>query len=369
VTVSHDIIPLVEPWVSRGCAEAVRRQVASGFVGPGAAARSFADRVAGICEVAAAVPVASGTVALSVAAQVLGLKAGDEVVVPAYGVISVINAFASIGLIPRLAEIDPRTGCIDPKLLEQAISPSTRAVAYVDFCGSIGPDLDRVAAICGDRGISLIEDAAWSLGRGPAGRRGGSFGTIGATSFSVPKIVTTGQGGAVLAHNAVQRDAAICAVDQGDVDWRQTNISNGIGSNLRLSDLSASLGIAQLDQLSERLARKRRVFGVLAEHLGARLFRPADGDPPMQNIIFVDRPNDVLIELRAKGVSAARPYRPMYHHAPYRGLKNGNFPASELWFQHAVYLPFGMGMDEASAARVGEAVQHLSCRFVDATVA
>lgn len=359
-------IPLAEPWLPSDCAEAVKRQVETSFVGPGATVQSFAARIAKICEVPAAIPVASGTIALSVAARVLGLKAGEEVVVPAYGVISVINAIASIDLQPRLAEIGMATGCIDPMLLEEALTPRTRAVVYVDFCGSIGPGIDQVAALCNDRGIPMIEDAAWALGRGRPGRHGGGFGAIGAISFSVPKIITTGQGGAVLAHDMVQRNQAICAVDHGDVDWRRTNISHGIGSNLRMSDLAAALGLAQLDRLSERLARKRRVFAVLAEQLGERLFHSPDGDPPMQNIIFVDRPEEVIAQLRARGVSAAQPYRPMYHHPPYAALMDRKFPASEFWSRHAVYLPFGIGMDEAAAARVGEAVARLNCRFLTA---
>lgn len=358
------IIPFIEPWLPPDCGELVRQQIDSGFVGPGAAARRFAGRLAEATEVAEAVPVSSGTVALSVAALSLGLKAGDEVVVPAYGVISVINAFASIGLVPRLAEIDAVTGCIDPARLGQAITSRTRAVVHVDFCGSIGPELDAVAALCERRSIPLIEDAAWALGRGRPGRRGGSFGTIGATSFSVAKLITTGQGGAVLVHDADQRDRAISAADQGDTAWRRNNLNRGIGSNFRLSDVAAALGLAQIDQLSERLGRKRRTFTVLAERIGERLFRASDGEPPLQNIIFVDRPDDAAAALQARGVMAVRQYRAMYHHPPFAELRDRDFPASEFWFNHAVYLPFGMAMDEAAAARVGEAVRGLNCRFV-----
>ncbi|MGH6678846.1 MAG: DegT/DnrJ/EryC1/StrS family aminotransferase, partial [Bradyrhizobium sp.] len=354
---TENVIPLAEPWLPPSCAEAVRLQVESGFVGPGAAGQKFGARLAEICEVAAAVPMASGTVALSVAAQVLGLKPGDEVLVPAYGVISVINGFAAIGLRPRLAEIDRMTGCIDPKLLDQAITPRTKAVAYVDFCGNIGPDLDEVAAICRTRGVPLIEDAAWALGRGTPGRRGGSFGAIATTSFSVPKILTTGQGGAVLMHGPAERDAAIAAIDHGDVNWRRTNLNTGVGSNLRLSDVAAALGLAQLEQLAERIERKRRAFSVLAEALGERLFRPADGEAPMQNIIFVERPDEVVSQLRGQGVLAARPYRPMYHHPPHAELRDREFPASEFWFRHAVYLPFGIALSEEAAGRLANAVQ------------
>jgi perosamine synthetase len=360
----HTIIPLAEPWLPPACAEAVRRQVETTFVGPGAAAQSFAMRLAEACGVVGAVPVSSGTVALSIAAQVLGLKPGDEVVVPAYGVISVINAFAVIGLKPRLAEIDVSTGCIDPKRLNEAITPNTKAVVYVDFCGSIGPDLGEVAAICAERGVPLIEDAAWALGRGRPGRRGGSFGAIGTVSFSVPKILTTGQGGAVLAHDEAQRDAAIAAADQGDVNWRRTNLNNAIGSNLRLSDLAAALGNAELDQLEERWERKRRAYSILSKHLGERLFRAADGDAAMQHIIFVERPDDVVAQLKSQGILAARQYRPQYHHPPYQALRDRDFAASEFWFAHSVYLPFGVGLTEEGAERIGLAVQRLNCRFV-----
>jgi perosamine synthetase len=359
-----DFIPLAEPWLPADCAEAVRQQVASSFVGPGSTAAGFAARIAQVCEVAAAVPVASGTVALSVAAQVLSLAPGDEVVVPAYGVISVINAFAAIGLVPRLAEIDAATGCLDPARLDEAITPRTRAVVYVDFCGSIGPDLEQVAAVCRRRGVALIEDAAWALGRGRPGRRGGSFGDIGTTSFSVAKLVTTGQGGAVLTHDNAQRDAAIAAVDQGDIDWRRTTINNGIGSNLRLSDLAAALGGAGLAQLEERLARKHRIFGVLSTLLSGRLFHAADGEPAIQHIIFVERADEVVRQLKAQNIAAVRQYRPMYHHPPYAGLRDRAFPASDAWYEHAVYLPFGLALTEAAAERIGTAVRTLNCRFM-----
>lgn len=359
------VIPLAEPWLPPDCAEAVKRQVETTFVGPGAVAQSFATKLAETCGTRAAVTVASGTVALSIAAKVLGLQHGDEVVVPSYGVISVINGFASIGLQPRLAEIDRRTGCIDPEKLSDAITPRTKAVCYIDFCASIGSDLDAVFEVCRERGIPLIEDAAWALGRGSAGKRGGGTGTIATLSFSVPKLITTGQGGAVLANSDAHRDAAVRLADHGDLDWRRTNLNRGIGSNLRLSDLSASLGLAQCNKLAERMNRKRRAFTILSEILGDRLFRAADGDFPFQNIVFVEQPDDVVAKLRTFGVLAARQYRALYQHPPYCGLRDRSFPAAEFWTDCAVYLPFGVAMTEDDAARVGSAVASLNCRFLD----
>jgi perosamine synthetase len=204
------------------------------------------------------------------------------------------------------------------------------------------------------------------LGRGQPGRRGGSFGAIGTTSFSVAKVVTTGQGGAVLAHLPQDRDEAIRVIDQGDTEWRRTNLNRGIGSNLRLSDLSAALGMVQLGRLEERLERKRRAYEVFADRLDARLFRASDGEPPMQNIVFTTDPDALVVRLRKAGILATRQYRPMYHHPPYAYLRDREFRASEFWYAHSVYLPFGVALSEEEAERIAKAVISTDIKLIDA---
>jgi perosamine synthetase len=250
-------IPLAEPWIPHDATLAVARQIETGFVGPGAATQRFAEQLAAYAGVPFCVPTVSGTVALSVTAKALGLGPGDEILVPAYGVISTINAFASIGLSPRLVEIGRQTGCIDPSQLAAAIRPTTKAVCFVNFSGRTGPELIEVIRICEERGLPLIEDAAGALGHRFAGKSAGGFGTVAIYSFSVPKVITTGQGGAVLLRSEQQRDAAICYIDQGDTDWRRTNLNRGIGTNLRFNDILAAFGLAQMARLDERLERSR----------------------------------------------------------------------------------------------------------------
>jgi perosamine synthetase len=354
---SNSVIPLAEPWLPDDCGGIVSRQIASTFVGPGPVAESFGRQLAELAGVMTAIPVSSGTTALSICAHVLGLKAGDEIIIPAYGVISVINAFSTIGIKTKLVEINRATGCIDPECLIKVINQKTKAVVFVDFCGSIGPELVEIATICKDHGIYLIEDAAWSLGRNFEGRKGGGHGDIAITSFSVPKLITTGQGGAIFVSSESGRNKAICAIDQGDVDWRKTNINRGIGGNFRLSDVSAALGIAQLTNLAERLSRKEKSFTKLASILDGKIFHSSDGKVPMQNIVFTKQPDELVAYLRKHGVLAARQYRPYYHHPPYQHLGSiKDFPNSEYWFNHAVYLPFGIALDELSAEKIGVCV-------------
>lgn len=358
------VIPLAEPWIPPECAAAVAKQIQTGFIGPGSATNEFARALAELAGASYCVPTVSGTVALSVAAKALGLERGDEVLLPSYGVISTINAFASIGLSPRLVEIDRHTACIDPDRLAAAIRPETKAVCFVNFSGRTGPELAQVVQICADQRLPLIEDAACALGQRWNGRTAGGFGTVAIYSFSIPKVVTTGQGGAVLLSSEAHRDAAIRWIDHGDTDWRRTNLNREIGSNLRFNDVLAALGIAQLQCLEERLARRRSVFAAMSEILGDHLYAVPGSEAPLHNIVFTSNPADLVERLRAQGILAAIQYRALYQHPPYRHLQDGDFAASEFWTDHAVYLPFGMAMTAEDGARVAKAVSETGAPLI-----
>lgn len=333
-------------------------------MGPGPTAQTFAAELAAIAGSPCALTVASGTVALSVAALVSGLKPGDEIALPAYGVISVINAFASLGLVPRLVDIDPATGCMSPAALEKQITPRTKAVCFIDFLASLGPELLAIKDICRTKGLPLIEDAAWALGRVAGDLRGGTVGDIGITSFSVPKVMTTGQGGALFLQKD-RLDTATAYVDQGDAEWRKTGINRSIGNNLRMSDVTAALGLAQLKDLPERFARKARNHAILKAALGEKLLAASDGGVPMQNIVFVEDPAAFMAQLKAQGIMAMAQYRSYFRHPPFATLaSSGDFRAAEFWSDHAVYLPFGVGMTEEQAARVARAASSYNGRFL-----
>jgi perosamine synthetase len=351
-------IPLVEPWIGPACAAAVGAQVASGFLGPGSATGKFASRLAELTGTQHCAPTTSGTIALMVAAKALDLNPGDEIIVPAYGVISTINAFASFGYVPRLADIDPVTACIDPAALAARLTARTKAVCFVNFSGHTGAPLVEVAAICQAKGLPLIEDAACAFGHHHAGKPAGSFGTVGCFSFSVPKIVTTGQGGAAVTGDKAVADRARAFIDHGDLEWRSTNLNRGIGTNLRFNDVLASLGLAQLDTLAERLARKRRSYLALREELDGYLYPVPGNEAPLHYIVFTGDPAALAAKLRAEDIGATIQYRFLAEHPPYAKLGDGDFPGARAWSRTAVYLPFGLAMSEDEARRIGRAVKN-----------
>ena len=350
-------LPLAEPWIDAACGEAVSKQVASGFLGPGPATTTFARRLARLIGSAYCVPTTSGTIALTVAATALDLKPGDEIILPAYGVISTINAFASFGYVPRLVDVDPASGCIDPAALAARLTVRTKAVCYVNFSGHTGDPLLEVAAFCRAKGLPLIEDAACALGHRHDGRPAGSFGTIGCLSFSVPKIVTTGQGGAVVTDDRAVADRALAFIDHGDLEWRRTNLNRGIGTNLRFNDVLSSLGLAQLDTLTERLARKRRSYLALREELDGYLYAVPGDQAPLHYIVFSADPATLVEKLRAQEIGAAVQYRFLAEHPPYAKLDDGDFLGARSWARSAVYLPFGLALSEDDTRRVGRAVK------------
>jgi perosamine synthetase len=345
-----------EPWFPRAYADAVRDQVLSGWLGPGPATSAFASAICEYTGAAHCLLTTSGTVALMVAATALELKPGDEILVPAYGVVSTINAFASMGLSPRLVDIDRSTGCVSTGQLAARIGPNSRAVCFVNFSGYTGGNLLEVARICQERGLPLIEDAACALGHCFQGRYAGTFGNIGTYSFSVPKVITTGQGGAVVTNSAPHYERAAAYVDQGDLSWRKTNLVRQIGTNLRYNDILASFGLAQFREIDARWARKKAAYQALSNALGDKLFRVPGDKPPLFNIVFPADRAKLLGFLAERGIRAVEQYRTLCEHPPYAPLRDGEFSNADFWNRYATYLPFGLSLEPEDGERMAKAV-------------
>ncbi len=352
MTIPATTIPLCEPWLAPDCADAVRAQVQSGFLGPGPATAQFAAALASFVGAPRALVTVSGTVALTVAAKALNLQPGDEVLVPAYGVISTINGLAVAGLRPRLVDIDRATACVTADGVAARMTPLTRAVCFVNFSGYTGANLLEVAALCAERGVPLIEDAACALGHRVDGRSAGTIGDVGIYSFSVPKVVTTGQGGAMVAKDEAVLNRGAAYIDHGDLEWRRTNINRAIGTNMRFTDIQASIGLAQMRQIDARLARRRELHAAFRAALDGALYAVPGGEAPLHNIVFAARARELVERLNAAGVGAVRQYRTISQHPAYRELADTPFPNADYWTDRAVYLPFGMAMTPDDVARV-----------------
>lgn len=355
---------LAEPWLPEDCAIAVKEQVQSTMIGPGEKSRVFGSELAAMAGRKYAVLTVSGTMALTVAAKVLGGGPNDEVILPAYGVFSVPAAIAQLGCRLKFVDVDCRTGCMDATKLANAISDKTKVVLYVDFAGDCGNNLKEIQKICKSANVPLLEDSAWSVGRVSGQFVGGATGDISIFSFSVAKVITTGQGGALLTDDKRLYEKAMAYTDLGDLDWRATNFVRSVGGNFRLSDLAASLGVSQIKQISERYERRNSVFNRLFDRLGDFVLGSEDGAVPMQTIMFCEDPDRFVRFLREHNIFATRQYRPYYHCPPYSEFGHASeFPASEFWFENSVFLPAGIAMTCDDADRIIDRIEEFDGLF------
>ena len=221
-------------------------------------ARTFEEELArrlgaGYCHLCS-----SGTAALSIALAACGIGAGDEVIIPPFTFVATFESVLSAGAVPVFADVD-ETLCLDPVSVQAAITPRTRAVLPVHMCGSMA-QIDALAQLCHGHDLILIEDACQALGGAYQGQALGTFGAIGCFSFDAVKTVTCGEGGAIVTTDEALYRRAFQYADHGhDHAGANRGLDDHpmMGTNYRISELNAAVGLAQLRKLDAMLATQR----------------------------------------------------------------------------------------------------------------
>ena len=209
--------------------------------------------------------VANGTVALQLAALVLGLGLGDEAIVPGFTFVAPANMVLAVGAKPVFVDIDARTWCIDPEAVERAITPATKAIFAVHLYGNMC-DMDSLQRIAQTRGLALVEDAAEAAFSKYRGQQAGSFGDLGCFSFQATKTITMGEGGFVATPRADLNTKMRVIRDHGmRKDKRYWH--DEVGFNFRLTNLQAALGYAQFEAVEEILASRSAMYQRYLERL------------------------------------------------------------------------------------------------------
>ncbi|HXX75748.1 MAG TPA: DegT/DnrJ/EryC1/StrS family aminotransferase [Nitrospiraceae bacterium] len=225
-----------------------------------ALATRFGTRHAHVCS--------SGTAALSTALAACGVAAGDEVILPPFTFVADLETVLLAGAVPVFAEID-QTLCLDPHSVAAAITPKTKAVLVVHMCGAMAR-IDALAELCRTHRLILIEDVAQAAGASFRGKSLGTFGKIGCFSFDYVKTVTCGEGGAIITDDAQVYNLAQAFTDHGHDHLgadRGADNHPHIGTNYRLSELNAAVGVAQLAKLDRILETQRAHKAQLKEGL------------------------------------------------------------------------------------------------------
>jgi dTDP-4-amino-4,6-dideoxygalactose transaminase len=325
--------------------------------------------------VAAALLTTSCTHALELAALLLDIQPGDEVIVPDFTFVSTANAFVLRGAKPVFVDVRADTLNMDERLLESKISGRTRAVVPVHYAG-VGCDMERIGEIAGRRGITVVEDNAHGLFGARAGRLLGTWGKMATLSFHETKNFSCGEGGALVINDAslVTRAEIIREKGtnrkrffRGEVD-KYTWVD--IGSSYLPSDLLAAYLLGQLEQKEKVLAARKRIYDRYLEGLGSWASATGAQLPTIPSdcgssyhmfyaILPTAEARTKLIEgLREQGILAVFHYLPLHLSEMGRrwGGRAGDCPVTESVSERLVRLPFYTSLSESDQERVIDAV-------------
>jgi perosamine synthetase len=361
-------IPLSAPWIDGREEELVLEALRSGRLSLGPMVDRFEDALAERVGARRVAAVSSGTAGLHLCMRLAGVSPGDEVVTTPFSFVASANCALYEGATPVFADVDPRTLNLDPAAVEAAITPRTRAIVAVHIFG-YPAELAELEEVASRHGLALVEDACEALGAEYRGRPVGSSGRPAVFAFYPNKQMTTGEGGAVAVATDDEWELMKSLSNQGRSDSGEWLTHARLGYNYRLDDLSAALGLAQLERLDEILASRagvaRRYDDLLAGIDGVERPRADDADHRRSWFVYVvsvapgiDR-NGVIARLAEDGV-ASKPYLPSIHLQPYYrerfGYREGMLPVAEGASARSLALPFHARLEADDQERVAEAL-------------
>lgn len=249
---TDDIIKVATPQVGEAEAEAVRQVLLSGNFVSGQKVRCFEQRFAAYIGCGHAVAVNSGTAALHIGLEAMGVGKGDEVIVPPMTFFATVSAVLYLGAVPVFADIDLDDLCLSPRSAEAAITARTKAIVPVHLFGAAAK-MDAFEALSRKTGVPILEDCAQAHGTAFAGRRVGAWGKAGAFSFFATKHMTTGEGGMITTDDKDIAAACRTIRNHGMAD-RDNHVR--LGFNNRMTEMEAAMGLVQLDKLEDLNARR-----------------------------------------------------------------------------------------------------------------
>ncbi len=321
--------------------------VDSGYVSTvGPLVPAFECKVAKYLGVRHAVSTQSGTAAIHMALYELGIKEGDEVIIPALTFAATVNPVKYVGAVPVFADIDPLTFNINPDDIEAKITRKTRAIMPVHLYGN-PCDIDSIISIAKKHHLYVIEDATESLGATYRNKHTGTFGDFGCLSFNGNKTITTGGGGMIVGSNVKKIAHIKFLVNQARED-RNGYYHPEVGFNYRMTNIEAAIGLAQMERLDSFIKAKRDFNNIYRNELdGSSVIRfqePYDlalSSWWLTCAIFDDSVDVAKLQkkLLAAGIKSRRIFIPLTELPPYRTARKMDFKNSRRIYERGLCLP------------------------------
>lgn len=368
-------LPYSTQWIDDADVEAVTQALRSDWLTTGPAVTDFERALAAATSARNAIVVNSGTAALHTAYAAAGLGRGDEIVCPPLTFVATASAALMQGATVKFADIDPTTGNIDVDHAATLAGPRCKLIAAVDYTGQPA-DYDALREKCSAAGLTVVADAAHSLGASYHGRPVGTLADLTTLSFHPVKSITTAEGGAVLSdssdlaeiarrfrNHGIVRESAVDSRDQPAWCYEVRSL----GMNYRIPDILCALGISQLKKLESFIARRREIAAYYQAAFAdlETLVKPTqiDGIESSWHLYVLrvheaSRRDAFFEALRADGIHAQLHYIPVHLHPLFAelGFREGLCPHAESYAARALSIPLYPRMSQADVERVTESV-------------
>jgi len=361
-------IPLAEPDLDGNESKYLSECICSSWISSkGVFVNKFESSFAKFTKTQFAISTSNGTTALHLSLEALGIKRGDEVIVPDLTFIASANAVSYTGAKVVLVDVDRKTWNIDPIKIRLRISSRTKAIMVVHLYGHPAK-MSEIIQIAKEKNLTVIEDAAEAHGaevKIKHWEKVGGIGDVGCFSFYGNKIITTGEGGMVVTNNRKLAEKMRILRDHGQKPDRRY-YHEVIGYNYRMTNLQAAIGCAQLERIEKFIKRKRAIAKLYNHYLsgieGIILFPETSWAKSVYWMysILVDRPypktRDQLMQILAKKRIETRPFfYPLHQLPPYK--QHNLFPNSTYLAAHGINLPSGVTLKDSEIERVAQIVK------------
>jgi perosamine synthetase len=322
-----------------------------------------------LCGTRFAIPIVNGTAALHLCLVALGVGPGDEVIMPSLTYVATANAAMYQGATPVFVDVDPETWCIDPNLVDAAVTPRTRGIIAVHLYGHPA-DMDALNAIAAKHGLWVIEDAAEAHGATYKGRPVGGLATLGAFSFYGNKMLTSGEGGAIVL-NDPELEARLRLYRGQGMDPGRRYFFPVVGYNYRLTNVACAILCAQMERFEEMTASRERIYHAYLAGLAGTpgiAFQPVAAwarVAPWLFSITVDpdvfgMSRDELMGALDRISIETRPFfMPVHELPPYEGLRSGDLPQTKRLASTGMNLPTFSSLAMGEVDRVVSTIRSL----------
>ena len=362
-------IPLSSPDIHADDIELVSRVLRSNRLSIGPFIKELERDFADYIGTKYAVAVTNGTSGLHLCMRAAGIAEGDEVITTPFSFIASANCILYERATPVFVDIDEASLNVDPALVARAVTTRTRAMLPVHVFGQPCA-MDELQAVCNDRNLALIEDACEAVGAAYKGRKVGTFGKAAVFSFYPNKAMTLGEGAVVTTDDPHWAEFMQSLRNQGRSDGGTGYSSDRLGYNYRLDEMSAALGVAQLERIDRLLAQRQAVatrYGELLRRVpGVTVKGAVSSTTRMSWFVFVihldprinrDR---VIDQLETRGIPSRVYFTPIHLEPYYRqrfGFRPGDFPVAERVAASILALPFHTNLSDAEMDEVVAALQ------------